>query len=110
MSLEELEQYEAGLELALYREYRDVVSMFSYIVETDRRFYLANSVEVIEHSEDRRSWLELILDDAWVWDMYRPVRFTKHVRIVTFRDVNIEERGAVGRDQMELPALGESPS
>lgn len=47
MSAEELENYEAEVELSLYREYRDIVSEFSYVVETDRRFYLANAVELI---------------------------------------------------------------
>jgi hypothetical protein len=26
-----------------------------------------------------------------VWDMYRPARFVTKVRVVTFKDVNIEE-------------------
>jgi hypothetical protein len=26
-----------------------------------------------------------------VWDMYRPARFVANVRVVTFKDVNIEE-------------------
>ena len=43
MSAEELDNYEAEVELSLYREYRDVVSQFSYVVETERRFYLANA-------------------------------------------------------------------
>jgi hypothetical protein len=30
------------------------------------------------------------LRDAWVWDMYRPARFVPEVRVVTFRDVNVE--------------------
>lgn len=46
MSIEDLEAYENDLELELYREYRDVVSLFSYAVETERRFYLTNSVDV----------------------------------------------------------------
>ena len=33
----------------------------------------------------------LELEDAWVWDMYRPARFVKRVKVMTFRDVNIEE-------------------
>jgi hypothetical protein len=36
-------------------------------------------------------YFELELEDAWVWDMYRPARFVKRVRVTTFRDVNIEE-------------------
>jgi hypothetical protein len=86
-SSEELEQYETDMELALYREYRDVVGMFRYAVETERRFYLANEVEVVEHD---RGPYEIELRDAWVWDMYRPARFVTHVRVLSYRDVNIE--------------------
>ena len=35
------------MELALYREYRDVVGLFSHVVETERRFYLANEVLLV---------------------------------------------------------------
>jgi Protein of unknown function (DUF2469) len=107
MSVEDLEQYEAELELGLYREYRDVVNMFTYVVETERRFYLANHVDVTSHEGDGQAWIEIELSDAWVWDMYRPVRFTQHVRVVTFRDVNIEERAGHTADQLELPELDE---
>ena len=44
MSAEDLEKYETDAELALYREYRDVVGLFSHVVETERRFYLALSL------------------------------------------------------------------
>ncbi len=91
MSAEDLERYETEMELKLYREYRDVVSMFAYIVETERRFYLANEVDVTPHQIDGDVWFELRLRDAWVWDMYRPARFVPSVRVLTFRDVNVEE-------------------
>lgn len=90
MDPEELDLFEADLELALYREYRDVVRMFTYVVETERRFYLCNEVSVQPH-EGRDLWFELELRDAWVWDMYRSSRFVRHVRVLTFRDVNVEE-------------------
>ncbi len=90
MNPEELDAFETDLELSLYREYRDVVNMFRYVVETDRRFYLCNDVIVTPHTGDD-VWFELTLTDAWVWDMYRTARFIKHVRVLTFRDVNIEE-------------------
>ncbi|MGO3210812.1 MAG: DUF2469 family protein, partial [Brachybacterium sp.] len=35
MSAQELENYESDLELQLFREYRDVVSLFTYVVETE---------------------------------------------------------------------------
>jgi hypothetical protein len=91
MSTEDLEQYEAEIELQLYKEYKDVAPMFSYVVETERRFYLANEVERDIRNEGGRTYVELRLRDAWVWDMYRTTRFVAKVTIVTFKDVNIEE-------------------
>ncbi|HYX80140.1 MAG TPA: DUF2469 family protein, partial [Actinomycetota bacterium] len=41
---EDIERFEEERELELYREYRDVVPMFRFVVETERRFYLANDV------------------------------------------------------------------
>ena len=90
VSEEELEQYEADIELALVQEYRAVLPMFAYVVETERRFYLANEVSVSVRSDTTPACVELEMNDAWVWDMYRPARFVPSVRVVTFRDVNIE--------------------
>ncbi len=88
---EEVERYEAEIELQLYKEYRDVCPMFAYVVETERRFYLANDVRTTVHDDGGRAYVELELSDAWVWDMYRQHRFVSTVRIITFKDVNIEE-------------------
>jgi hypothetical protein len=91
MSSEDLERYEADIELQLYKEYKDVCPMFSYVVETERRFYLANEVTQTVREQGGRAFIELELSDAWVWDMYRTSRFVQSVRIVTFKDVNVEE-------------------
>jgi hypothetical protein len=91
VSAEDLERYETEIELQLYREYRDVLTMFKYVVETERRFYLANGVKLDVKNENGRVFFELLLQDAWVWDMYRNTRFVSDVRVVTFKDVNIEE-------------------
>ena len=87
MSAEDLEKYETEMELSLYREYKDIVGQFSYVVETERRFYLANSVELVPRNSEGEVYFELRLADAWVWDMYRPARFVKQVRVITFKDV-----------------------
>ena len=100
MSAEDLEKYETEMELQLYREYRDIVRQFEYVVETERRFYLANGVELVPRGQDGEVWFELTLTDAWVWDMYRPARFVKNVRVVTFKDVNVEE---LAQSDLELP-------
>ena len=101
MSAEDLERYETEMELKLYREYRDVVGLFTYVVETDRRFYLTNEVDLqVRATEGSESYFELRLADAWVWDMYRPARFVKNVHVLTFRDVNVEE---LAKPDLELP-------
>jgi hypothetical protein len=90
MSEEDLERYEAEIELALVQEYRTVLPLFRFVVETERRFYLANEVKVSVRDTSNPTAIELELEDAWVWDMYRPARFVPHVRVITFRDVNVE--------------------
>lgn len=91
MSADDLERYEAEMELQLYREYRDVVGIFKYVVETDRRFYLCNAVDVKVRSETGDAYFEVTMTDAWVWDIYRTARFAKNVKVLTFKDVNVEE-------------------
>jgi len=91
MGADDLENYETEMELQLYREYKDVVNLFAYVVETERRFYLANKVDLQAKSSDGEVYFDLQLTDAWVWDVYRPQRFVKTVRVITFKDVNVEE-------------------
>ena len=100
MGAEDLEKYETEMELQLYREYRDVVSLFSHVVETERRFYLCNSVDVKVRSDGGEVYFDVSMSDAWVWDVYRPARFVKNVRVVTFKDVNIEE---LAKSDLEVP-------
>lgn len=70
------------------------------MVETERRFYLANAVELAPRNTDGEVYFELRMSDAWVWDMYRPARFVKQVRVITFKDVNIEE---LEKPELRLP-------
>ncbi len=101
MSADDLEKYETEMELQLYREYRDIVQQFEWVVETERRFYLANAVDVVPRTSAGEVWFEVTLQDAWVWDMYRPARFVKTVRVLTFKDVNVER---LEKPELELPA------
>jgi len=91
VSTEDLENFEADRELQLAQEYQDVATMFRYAIETERRFYLANEVDVQVIGDGSRPMVEVRLQDAWVWDMYRKSRFVPTVRVVTFKDVNVEE-------------------
>ncbi len=91
MSSDDLENFEAERELQLAQEYQDIAGMFRYAVETERRFYLANDVKLTVNTEGARQVIEVELVDAWVWDMYRKTRFVPKVRVLTFKDVNVEE-------------------
>ena len=91
MSSDDLENFEAERELQLAQEYQDIAGMFRYAVETERRFYLANDVKLTVNGEGSRQVIEVELADAWVWDMYRKTRFVPKVRVLTFKDVNVEE-------------------
>ncbi len=95
---DDIERFEEERELELYREYRDIVPMFAYVVETERRFYLANTVELNQRDD---GWVEVVLSDAWVWDMFRPARLVSSVRVLTRHDVNVEELRQ--EDTMQLP-------
>jgi len=100
MDEEEFDDYDREAEVALYREYRDVVGQFKYVVETERRFYLANEVSLTRVDTDTDFYFELNMTDVWVWDIYRSDRFVKSVRVLTFKDVNVEE---LASKDFELP-------
>jgi hypothetical protein len=91
VSTEDLENYETEMELQLYREYRDIAAQFNYVVETERRFYLTNDVDLQPRNADGEVYFEL-------------TRFVKTVRVVTFKDVNIEE---LDKPDLELPGSKE---
>jgi hypothetical protein len=77
-----------------------VVNLFGYVVETERRFYLANHVDLQVRSAGGEVFFEVKMADAWVWDVYRSARFVRSVRVVTFKDVNIEE---LAKPDINLP-------
>ena len=91
MGTDDLEEFEAERELQLAQEYQDVSGMFRYAVETERRFYLANEVDVTVIGDPTRPVIQVEMVDAWVWDMYRKSRFVPKVKVLSFKDVNVEE-------------------
>jgi len=103
LSAEDLEDYESEVELALYREYKDVCPMFRYWVETERRQYLANNVAVEVHEEAGRTWFEVELRDAWVFDMFRTNRFVPSTRVLSAKEVVVEE---LPKDELDELAHG----
>ena len=91
MNSDDLENFEAEREYKLAQEYQDVVGMFKFAVETERRFYLANAVTVTVKGDSARPLIEVEMTDAWVWDMYRKTRFIPSVKVLSFKDINVEE-------------------
>src|SRR5919202_2446531 len=100
MDDDDIEDYDREVVLGLYGDFRDVVGQFKYVVETERRFYLANDVELVRRDTEHDFYFELTMHDVWVWDVYRADRFVKSVRVLTFKDVNVEE---ISAKELELP-------
>ena len=90
MSTEDLEKYETEMELTLYREYRDVVGHFAYVVETERRFYLCNEVDVKARPRPAMSLRGLVERRLGVGHV-PPEPLRHDVKVLTFKDVNVEE-------------------
>ena len=107
MDENEIEDYDREAELALFREYRDVVGTFKYVIETDRRFYLANEVDLKRIDTANDFYFEINMIDVWVWDIYRTDRFVKNVRVLTFKDVNVEELSGKAYELPKELAVGE---
>jgi len=86
---EELDDYESTLELALVQSTKPwwacSTSPWRRPAFLPRQFGRGRG-PLQRHS----TLLEITLTDAWVWDMYRAARFVPSVRVLTFRDVNIE--------------------
>ena len=107
MDENDFEDYERNAELALYREYRDLVDTFKYVIETERRFYLANEVVLNRVDAGNDFYFELEMKDVWVWDIYRSDRFVSSVRVLTFKDVNVEELSGKAYELPKELAIGE---
>jgi hypothetical protein len=107
MEENEFEDYDRQAEVSLYREYRDVVGTFKYVIETERRFYLANEVELKRIDTSTDFYFELNMSDVWVWDIYRTDRFVQSVRVLTFKDVNVEELSGKAYELPKELAVGE---
>jgi hypothetical protein len=77
------------------------------VIETERRFYLANEVELKRVDTPNDFYFELNMSDVWVWDIYRTDRFIQSVRVLTFKDVNVEELSGKAYELPKELAVGE---
>ena len=88
--VDELDEYDAELELRLKREYNDVFPLFRYCVLTQEATYLCNSVERRIDPQPHYPLFHILMEDVWVWDKNRPTRIIPRVEINTSQDVTIE--------------------
>ena len=101
--LDELDEFEAELELRLKKEYTAVFGLFRYCVLTQDATYLCNRLDVQQAAPSAQGlpFFQLQLEDVWVWDKNRPTRIIPKARVFTSGDVTIEEL----RGEGEGPAL-----
>ena len=98
---DELDEYDAGLELTLKKEYADVFKIFSYCVVTDEATYLCNELDIDCVPHSAYLLFELDLKDVWVWDRNRPTRIIPRAHVFTTGDVTVEQ---LKGDESELEA------
>ena len=105
-NIDELEEYDAELELRLKKEYADVYGLFRYCVLTQEATYLCNQLDLrIEH-QPSYPMIHVAMEDVWVWDKNRPTRIIPRTDIHTTQDVTIEEL----RPPESTPPLEPPPS
>ena len=109
--LDELDEFEAELELRLKKEYTAVFGLFRYCVLTQDATYLCNRLDVQQAVPSAAAGLpffQLELEDVWVWDKNRPTRMIPRAKVFTSGDVTIEElRGEGDEPTLTAEALAE---
>jgi hypothetical protein len=109
--LDDLDEYEAELELALKKEYQAVFALFRFCVLTQDATYLCNKLDVQQAAPSTAGGLpffQLDLEDVWVWDKNRPTRIIPRAKVFTSGDVTVEElRGEGDEPQLTAETLAE---
>jgi hypothetical protein len=106
--LDELDEYEAELELGLKREYAAVFGLFRYCVLTQDATYLCNRLELRQLSQQNYPFFHASMEDVWVWDKNRPTRIIPRAEVYTSSDLTIEElRGEGDEPLLTAEALAE---
>ncbi len=106
--LDELDEFEAELELQLKREYTAVFPLFRYCVLTQDATYLCNRLDLQPHPQPNYPFFHLKMEDVWVWDKNRPTRIIPRAEVYTSSDVTVEElRGEGEEPKLTAEALAE---
>ena len=106
--LDELDEFEAELELTLKKEYSAVFSLFRYCVLTQDATYLCNRLDLQYVPQPSYPFFHLKMEDVWVWDKNRPTRIIPRAEVYTSSDVTVEElRGEGDEPNLTAEALAE---
>ena len=106
--LDDLDEFEAELELRLKREYTAVFGLFRYCVLTQDATYLCNRLDLKASPQPNYPFFHLKMEDVWVWDKNRPTRIIPRAEIYTSSDVTVEElRGEGDEPSLTAEALAE---
>src|SRR5436190_8481120 len=79
--LDELDEFEAELELRLKKEYTAVFGLFRYCVLTQDATYLCNRLDLAQISQPNYPFFHLKMEDVWVWDKNRPTRIIPRAEV-----------------------------
>src|SRR4026207_2043735 len=101
--LDDLDEFEAELELTLKKEYSAVFSLFRYCVLTQDATYLCNRLGVQVVPRQGCPFFRRKMEDGWVWDKNRPTRIIPRAEVYTSSDVTVEELRGDG-DEPRLSA------
>jgi hypothetical protein len=106
--LDELDEFEAKLELELKREYTAVFGLFRYCILTQDATYLCNKLDLEAVPQVSYPFFHVRMEDVWVWDKNRPSRIIPRDEVYTSSDVSVEElRGEGDEPKLTAEALAE---
>ena len=106
--LDDLDEFEAELEISLKREYSAVFSLFRYCVLTQDATYLCNKLDLEALPQVSYPFFHVRMEDVWVWDKNRPSRIIPRAEVYTSGDVTVEElRGEGEEPRLTAEALAE---
>ena len=106
--IDDLDEFEADLELQLKREYTAVFGLFRYCILTQDATYLCNKLDLQVTQGAAYPFFHIKMEDVWVWDKNRPTRIIPRTEVYTSSDVTIEELRGTGDDpKLTAEALAE---
>jgi hypothetical protein len=106
--LDELDEFDAELELQLKKEYTAVFGMFRYCLLTQDATYLCNRLDLKVVPQANYPFFHARMEDVWVWDKNRPTRIIPRAEVYTSGDVTVEElRGEADEPLLTAEDLAE---